>query len=81
MCHCDNQSVEDVVGGGYGRDNCLALMLRCLFFLEAKFDCSLSAMHVPGIQNEAADSMISHIIISFILIHRHSHSHPRSQRT
>ena len=60
MCHCDNQSVvDDVVRGGYGRDSRLALMLHCLLFLEAKFDCSLSAMHVPGVQNEAADS-ISH---------------------
>lgn len=57
MCHCDNQSVVEVVRGGYYQDSQLALMLRCLFFLEAKFDCSLSAVHVPGVQNEEADSI------------------------
>ena len=47
----------DVVRGGYGKHSRLALMLCCLFFLEAKYDCSLSAVHVPGVQNEAADSI------------------------
>ena len=73
MCHCDNQSVVDVVRGGYGRDSRLALMLRCLFFLEAKFDCSLYAMHVPGIQNEAADSISRNNLNKFF------HLNPQAQ--
>lgn len=73
LCHCDNQSVVDVVRGGYGRDSRLALMLRCLFFLEAKFDCSLSAMHVPGIQNEAADSISRNNLNKFF------HLNPQAQ--
>ena len=40
VCHCDNQSVVDVVRGGYGKHSRLALMLCCLFFLEAKYDSS-----------------------------------------
>ena len=73
MCHCDNQSVVDVVRGGYGRDSRLTLMLRCLFFLEAKFDCSLSAMHVLGIQNEAADSISRNNLNKFF------HLNPQAQ--
>lgn len=57
LCHCDNEAVVAAVRGGYCRDPTLAHMLRCLFFLEAKFDVSLTAVHVPGVENGAADSI------------------------
>ena len=38
LCHCDNEGVVAVVKGRYCKDPTLAHMLRCLFFLEAKFD-------------------------------------------
>ena len=56
-CHCDNQSVVAVVRGGYCRDPAMAHMLRCLFFLEAKYDILLTARHVPGVENGAADAI------------------------
>ena len=57
LCHCDNESVVAVVRGGYCKDPSLAHMLRCLFFLEAKFDVVLTAAHVPGAENGVADSI------------------------
>ena len=57
LCHCDNEAVVAAVKSGYCRDPTLAHMLCCLFFLEAKYDASLSAIHVPGIENGAADSI------------------------
>ena len=57
LCHCDNEGVVAVVRGGYCKDPLLAYMLRCLFFLEAKFDITLSATHVPGTENRTADSI------------------------
>ena len=51
QCHCDNQAVVAAVRGGYCKDPPMAHMLRCLFFLEAKFDLTLSAVHVPGVDN------------------------------
>ena len=54
-CHCDNQAVVSVIRGGYCKDPPMAHMLRCLFFVEAYFDLTLSATHIPGIQNRAAD--------------------------
>ena len=53
-CHCDNQSVVAMVRGGYCRDPVMAHMLRCLFFLEAKYD---TARHVLGVENRAADAI------------------------
>ena len=32
-------------------------MLRCLFFLEARFDILLTATHVAGVDNKAADAI------------------------
>ena len=58
LCHCDNEAVVVTVKSGYCRDPTLAHMLRCLFFLEAKYDTSLSAIHVSGVENGAADSGI-----------------------
>ena len=56
-CHCDNQSVVAMVRGGYCRDPAMAHMLRCLFFLEAKYDIILTARHVPGVENRAANTI------------------------
>ena len=56
-CHCDNQSVVASVRGGYCKDASMVHMLRCLFFLEAKFSLTLTAVHVPGVNNGAADAI------------------------
>ena len=57
MCHCDNQGVVAAVRGGYCKDPAMAHMLRCLFFREAKFGFSLSAVHVSEKDNGAADAI------------------------
>ena len=54
MFHCDNQAAVAAVRGGYCKDPDMARMLRCLFFLEAHY---VVAVHVPGVNNEAADSV------------------------
>ena len=66
--------------GGYCKDPTLAHMLRCLFFLEAKFDLSLSAVHVPGFENGAADSISRNKLqchVFFDLVPQ-AHREPRS---
>ena len=35
----------------------MAHMLRCLFFIEAKFCCTITSSHVPGKLNERADAL------------------------
>ena len=57
LCHCDNQSVVAAIKGGYCKDPAMAHMLRCLFFLEAKFDITLTAIHLAGVDNGAADAI------------------------
>ena len=57
MCHCDNEAVVASIKGGYCRDPKMAHMLRCLFFLEARFEIMLTATHVAGVDNGAADAI------------------------
>ncbi len=52
LCHCDNQAVVAAIRGGYCRDPTMAHMLRGLFYLEAKHEMRLTAVHVPGVQSE-----------------------------
>ena len=61
VCHCHNEGVVAALKGGYPT---LAHMLRCLFFLEAKFDVLLSARHIPGVENGAADSISRNVLQS-----------------
>ena len=57
MCHCDNEAVVASIKGGYCRDPRMAHMLRCLFFFGARFDILLTATHVAGVDNKAADAI------------------------
>ena len=41
----------------YCKDPAMARMLRCLFFLEAKFDFTLSAVHVSGSEQSSVESI------------------------
>lgn len=57
LCHCDNEAVVASLKASYCKEPMLAHMLRCLFFVEAKYDMSLSALHIPGVKNKVADSI------------------------
>ena len=57
MCRCDNEAVVAVITTRTAHDKGLMQLLRCLFFLEARFDCHLQASHIPGIHNELADHL------------------------
>ena len=57
LCHCDNMSVVAAVKGGYCKDPAMGHMLRCLFYLEARFSFTLTAEHVAGVENGVADAI------------------------
>ena len=65
LCHCDNMSVVAAINGGYCRDLAMAHMFRCLFFLEAKYDLTLSVVHVPWVENQLADAISRNKLDSF----------------
>ncbi len=57
LCHCDNMSVVAAIKGSYCKDSAMVHLLRCLFYLEAKFCFKLTAEHVAGVENGVADAI------------------------
>ena len=43
ISQCDNEAVVTVINSRYSSDKFLMLMLRCLFFIEAQYQCQVEA--------------------------------------
>ena len=78
LCHCDNLAVVSAVCGGYCKDPSMAQMLRCLFFVEAKLELTLSAAHVPGVENGPADRLSRNKMSSFFHLVPQAQASPAS---
>ena len=74
--HCDNAAVVAVIKGGYCKDRYMAHMLRCLFFLEAKFQFSCVSVHVPGVLNTIADALSRNNMVTFSALAPQAHPQP-----
>ena len=57
QCWCHNEAVVAVITSRGSRDKELMHLLHCLFFLEASFQFSLVASHIPGANNTRADDL------------------------
>ena len=57
LYHSDNEAVVSVINTGSCREPHLAHMMRCLFFIEAKFNFIITAKHIPGKSNIDADTL------------------------
>ena len=57
LIHCDNEAVVSVVNAGCARETNLMHLLRCIFFVAAQFELTLTAAHIPGKDNTAADAI------------------------
>ena len=65
LCCCDNGAVLLVVTSWVCRDNQLAHLMRCLFFIEAHFHFSLVAKHVPGVSNVETNAIVQDNLPAF----------------
>ena len=66
IAYCDNMAVVAVMNNRYCRDPALMQLLRCLSFIEARKQFTLSAMHLPGIQNTLADDLSRNRLSAFL---------------
>ena len=57
LCYCDNQAAVAAIRSRYSRHPLMANLLRCMFFFEAKYSCTLAATHIPGVLNDRADDL------------------------
>ena len=66
LIHCDNEGTVAVVNSGYSRVEKIMHLLRCLFFIRARFGIEIKAVHVPGKENLLADAISRNNISSLL---------------
>ena len=54
---CDNMSLVTAINKGSAKDLIVMQLLRCLWFFKALFNIDITATHIAGINNEAADML------------------------
>lgn len=57
VARCDNGAVVAIINSRHSKDPLLMQLLRCLFFIEAYCNFSLTAVHIPGTHNTLADDL------------------------
>ena len=57
LCSCDNEAVVDIINTGTSKDPTAMGLMRCLYFITAKFNLLISAIHVAGKANGLADAL------------------------
>ena len=57
LVHCDNQGAVAAVNSGYSKVQAIMHLLRCLFYVRARFKFYLRAVYIPGEYNVLADAI------------------------
>ena len=57
VAHVDNEAAVAVLNSGYSKEAQVMQLIRSLFFIVAYHQISLSACHIPGTLNGAADAI------------------------
>ena len=69
LCRCDNEAVVHIINTGTSRDPIAMGLMRCLYFIAAKFKLIVSATHLAGKANTLADALsrnnASHFLSTF----------------
>ena len=65
---CDNMAVVAGINLGRVRDKKVMHLLRCLHFYCAEFGVSLTASHLPGSRNQAADAISRNRLNAFFTL-------------
>ena len=63
--HCDNMAVVEVINRHSAKETLLCHLLRSLFFISARLDFDVVALHTPGVANVAADAISRNKIHTF----------------
>ena len=57
LFHCDNEAVVQIIQKGSSRDADMMNLVRKLFYICVSNNFECSAVHIPGVRNEAADAL------------------------
>ncbi len=61
----DNEAVVSCLSSKTAREPCLAHLLRCLFFFQARFEFEFKAQHIAGRRNNGADALSRDKLLEF----------------
>ena len=81
LFQCDNNSLVTCISKGYSKDPSVMHLLRCLWFFVAFFDIHVSAEHIAGVANCAADMLSRNIVTNFFLLQSQASCLPTPQPT
>ena len=73
---CDNQSLVTAINKGTAKDTLVMHLLRCLWFFTALFDIDITATHIAGINNKAADMLSRNHMRRFFTVHPEALQYP-----
>ena len=76
LVRSDNMAVVELLRSRSSRDPDLMQLLRCLHFLAARYDISLAALHIRGVDNIAADALSRNDLSSFFSSHPQANPQP-----
>lgn len=57
LFHCDNSAVVACLAKGHSRSPSVMSLIRQLFFVCARLNCTVSAVHIAGANNSIADAL------------------------
>ena len=75
-CNCDNKAAVRVINSHYAKDPLLAHMLLSIFFISAKSNFDITAIHTPGRLNIVADAISRNNMSLFHTQVPHAATHP-----
>ena len=64
-CRCDNQAIVAVLAVRSSWETHIMHLLRCLFFIEAHYQCQLSASYITTQDNTIADHLSRNKLMAF----------------
>ena len=73
---CDNQSLVTAINKGTAKDTLVMHLLRCLWFFTALFDIDITATHIAGVNNKAADMLSRNHMRRFFTVHPEALQYP-----
>ena len=69
LCRCNNEAVVSIINFGTSKDPTVMCLIRCLYFIAAKFNLLISAVHLAGSANGLADALSRNNRVSFLINH------------
>ena len=76
LCHCDTEAVVTIINSGTSKEPESMALLRCLFFIAARNNLLITAVHLPGSSNQIADALSRNNLQFFSTIFPQANSQP-----